>query len=215
MQQQKRSSSWRAHLLIGGAISVVLASVATAQVVPPGCVLTSNPNSTAAGALLDGVAGALLGSAVAGRHDRGAGAVLGGLGGAVAGGAIGNSRSQGVACPQGYVYRAPPPVYYVPPPPPPVVYGDVWYGAPVGLHERIDFLHSEIARVDQDGWLSPRELGGLYNRLDEIEQEADQLRYQTGGYLLAPDRARLFGELNDVAHRIHWDEYVNSHPHGY
>jgi hypothetical protein len=157
----------------------------------------------------------LLGSAVAGRHDRGAGAVLGGLGGAVAGGAIGNSRSQGVACPQGYVYRAPPPVYYVPPPPPPVVYGDVWYGAPVGLHERIDFLHSEIARVDQDGWLSPRELGGLYNRLDEIEQEADQLRYQTGGYLLAPDRARLFGELNDVAHRIHWDEYVNSHPHGY
>jgi hypothetical protein len=143
--------------------------------------LTSNPNSTAAGALLGGVAGALLGSAVAGRHDRGAGAVLGGLGGAVAGGAIGNSRSQGVACPQGYVYRAPPPVYYVPPPPPPVVYGDVWYGAPVGLHERIDFLHSEIARVDQDGWLSPRELGGLYNRLDEIEQEADQLRYQTGG----------------------------------
>jgi hypothetical protein len=178
-------------------------------------VATYNPNSTAQGALLGGVAGALLGSSVAGRNNRGQGAVLGGVSGAVVGGVIGNSREQGVACPEGYSYRAPPPVYDDEPRVPGAAYGDVWYGGPPHLAERIAFLRGEIARVDQDGWLSPRERGRLYHRLDDIQAEQERIRYQTGGYLPPPDRARLFDQLNDLGRHIHWDDYISAHPRGY
>jgi hypothetical protein len=90
----------------------------------------------------------------------------------------------------------------------------VWYGAPPRLHERIAFLRNEVARVDQDGWLSPRERGSLYHRLDLIQNEEQHLRYQTGGYLPPPDRARLFDELNDISRRIHWNDFT-SHTQGY
>ncbi len=207
-------SSWSARLLAGGMISAALMCAAVAQGIPPGCIMTTDPNSTAQGAALGGVAGALLGSAVSGRHNRGEGAVLGGLGGAVVGGVIGNGQGKGVACPEGYYYRPPTPGYYEEPPPAPAAYGDVWYGAPPRLHERIAFLRNEVARVDQDGWLSPRERGSLYHRLDLIQNEEQHLRYQTGGYLPPPDRARLFDELNDISRRIHWNDFT-SHTQGY
>ncbi len=72
-------------------------------------------NRTAAGAIIGGVLGAVIGSAAAGRHDAGAGAIVGGGLGAIAGGAIANSSGPG--CPPGFVLRSGAPVFaYAPPP---------------------------------------------------------------------------------------------------
>lgn len=73
-------------------------------------------NRTAAGAIIGGVLGAVIGSSVAGRHDRGAGAIVGGGLGAIAGGAVANS-SGGPGCPTGYVLRAGAPAFVYAPPP--------------------------------------------------------------------------------------------------
>jgi hypothetical protein len=85
-------------------------------------------NRTAAGAIIGGVLGAVIGSAAAGRHDAGAGAIVGGGLGAIAGGAIANSSGPG--CPPGFVLRAGAPAFaYAPPPGPAVVVYDAptWY----------------------------------------------------------------------------------------
>jgi hypothetical protein len=72
-------------------------------------------NRTAAGAIIGGVLGAVIGSAAAGHHDAGAGAIVGGSLGAIAGGAIANSSGPG--CPPGFVLRSGAPVFaYAPPP---------------------------------------------------------------------------------------------------
>ena len=68
------------------------------------CVDQRNTNP-AAGAIIGGVLGAVIGSSVAGRGDRGAGAVIGGALGAGTGAAIGSSSSSGAGCPPGYVVR--------------------------------------------------------------------------------------------------------------
>jgi uncharacterized protein YcfJ len=54
----------------------------------------SNNNSTVAGGLIGALAGAVLGSQIAGRGDRTEGAVLGGVAGAVVGGAVGNANDR-------------------------------------------------------------------------------------------------------------------------
>ena len=72
-------------------------------------------NRTAAGAIIGGVLGAVIGSNLAGGRDRGAGEVVGGALGAVAGGAI--ASNQGPGCPQGFVVRAGAPAFYYAPPP--------------------------------------------------------------------------------------------------
>lgn len=53
-----------------------------------------NNNSTVAGGLIGALAGAVLGSNIAGRGDRTEGAVLGGVAGAVVGGAVGNANDR-------------------------------------------------------------------------------------------------------------------------
>jgi len=80
----------------------------------------------AAGAVIGGVFGAILGSAVAGRHSHGAGAVVGGLTGALAGSAIGAS-STSPGCPPGYFVRPGAPVFA-----PPAFGGGFVYAAPPG-----------------------------------------------------------------------------------
>ena len=72
-------------------------------------------NRTAAGAIIGGVLGAVIGSNIAGGRDRGAGAVVGGALGAVAGGAV--AQSSGPGCPPGYVLRPGAPAFYYGPPP--------------------------------------------------------------------------------------------------
>jgi hypothetical protein len=85
-------------------------------------------NRTTAGAIIGGVLGAVIGSSVAGRYDRGAGAVVGGGLGALAGGAIANS--QGPGCPPGFALRSGAPAFVYGPPPGgvAVVYDEpTWY----------------------------------------------------------------------------------------
>lgn len=203
-----------AFLAIGLALSG-LAAQADAQGLPPGC-QPSNPNAPIEGALIGGAAGALLGSAIAGHHHKGDGAVVGGVGGAVVGAMVGSNSNQ-PSCPEGYAYVAPPQGPPGPPPPPAYAYpsappGDFWYGAPYDLRARFSFVRNQIARVDQDGWLSPRERGRLYHHLDEMAQQEDRMRYESGGYL-GPDQVRrLTDELNDISRHVHWDEFIAEHP---
>jgi hypothetical protein len=81
-------------------------------------------NNTAAGAVIGGLLGAIVGSGLAGRHARAGGAIAGGAVGALAGSAIG-SASTYPGCPPGYVLR-PHPEPFAPVP----VYTDVIYQAP-------------------------------------------------------------------------------------
>jgi hypothetical protein len=83
-------------------------------------------NRTAAGAIIGGVLGAVIGSNIAGGRSRGAGAVVGGALGAVTGGAIANNSGPG--CPPGFVLRPGAPAFYGPPGPAVVVYDQPgWY----------------------------------------------------------------------------------------
>jgi len=82
-------------------------------------------NDTAAGVVIGGILGAIIGGSVSGRYDRGAGVVAGGALGAMAGGAIGSTASSNPNCPPGYVL-APDAAPFLPGP----VYGDVIYAAP-------------------------------------------------------------------------------------
>ena len=83
-------------------------------------------NNAGAGAVIGGLFGALLGSGIAGRHDRGAGAVLGGVAGAAGGAAIGSTSRDATSpgCPPGFVVRRDAPAFYYPA-------GPYYYAAPV------------------------------------------------------------------------------------
>ncbi len=87
------------------------------------CVDRRNDN-TASGAVIGGVLGAIVGSGMAGRHDRGGGALLGGVLGAGAGAAIGSvSGGREGGCPPGYYVRSGAPAF---------AYGGGGYGVVVG-----------------------------------------------------------------------------------
>ena len=88
--------------------------------------IAEHQNSTAAGAVIGGILGAIAGGAIAGPYDRGAGIVAGGALGAVTGGAIGSAQaSQNPNCPPGYALREGSPAFYPGP-----IYGGVVYAAP-------------------------------------------------------------------------------------
>jgi hypothetical protein len=82
-------------------------------------------NNTAAGAIIGGVFGAVLGSAIAGRGSHAAGAVVGGALGAGTGAAIGSSSGAPGGCPPGYVVRSGAPGFYYAGGP--VYAGPAWY----------------------------------------------------------------------------------------
>jgi len=69
------------------------------------CVKSSG--NTASGAVIGGLFGALLGSSIAGYHDRGAGALMGGIAGAAGGAAVGSAQDNATSpgCPPGFVVR--------------------------------------------------------------------------------------------------------------
>lgn len=75
--------------------------------------IQARSNSTA-GAVIGGVFGALLGSSIAGRHDRGAGAIIGGVAGAAGGAALGDQSRYDTSpgCPPGFVVRNDAPAFY-------------------------------------------------------------------------------------------------------
>ncbi len=199
-------------LLAGLAAAVTLptlatAPVASAQPADPACV-ASNQQSTATGAVLGALGGALIGNALGGRHSRGADTAVGAVAGGVAGGAIANSRND--PCPQGYYRPAPPPGYGPPPPggpgygPPP---GAFWYGAPQGIHERIDFLYQRIGRARAAGWLGRHDSLDAYHELADIRRQEADLRYRDGGHLSPPDRGYLQSRLDGLSQRIHWQSH--------
>jgi hypothetical protein len=75
------------------------------------CVDQRNQN-TAAGAIIGGALGALLGAGVAGHHNQGVGALAGGALGATTGAVIGSNSGGGGACPPNYVVAPGAPAFY-------------------------------------------------------------------------------------------------------
>jgi hypothetical protein len=177
--------------------TAALPIIAQAQPYDPGCV-QANRDNRVAGTIVGGVAGALLGGAIGGRHNGGAGAVVGGVTGAVAGNAIAGANNQ--PCPEGYVYQGPPPGYEGPPPED----AGFWRGAPAGIHERIDFMQQRIDTSAQRGWLSPREIDGLNADLNDIRAQDRNLHYQDGQWLRPQDRDYLQNRLDNLSQRLHW-----------
>jgi len=185
----------RNKLLVAGfLLAIALPGAALAQ--DPGCV-QDNQNSRAQGTVLGALGGAIVGGALAGRHDRGAGVVLGGIGGAVAGNAIAGARND--PCPEGYYRRA-----YAPPP---GAGGGFWYGAPEGIHDRIAFMQDRISRASDGGWISHRETRRAYSELNFIRGEESRLRDQDGGHLRPEDRGYLQSRLDALGERLHWAEH--------
>jgi hypothetical protein len=76
-----------------GATAATLAACATEDSTSAGYAHRCSGGDEVAGALIGGGAGALAGSAIAGRGDRTTGAVLGGVAGAVVGSQVGKSAS--------------------------------------------------------------------------------------------------------------------------
>jgi hypothetical protein len=81
-------------------------------------------NNTAAGAIIGGILGAVVGSNVSGRHSKTGGSIIGGALGATAGAAIGASSAESADCPPGYYIRSGAPRFAYGPP---VEYGPSWY----------------------------------------------------------------------------------------
>ena len=207
---------WMAAVAVGVSLCLVGGGAVSAQSVDPAC-RQANNQATTNNTIVGGLAGALLGTAVAGKHNKLEGAAVGGLGGALVGNVIGQNSSQ--PCPPGY-YRvdSPPPppppryeqpAYRPPPPPPPPAYrppppppGDFWYGAPEGVHDRIEYLQRQINQANRDGYLSPRELRRLNDRAEGLRhQEADTL-YRNGGVLYEADLRDLYHRLGDIGRRL-------------
>jgi len=93
------------------------------------CVKSSG--NTASGAVIGGLFGALLGSSVAGYHNRGAGALMGGIAGAAGGAAVGSAQDNATSpgCPPGFVLRQGAADFYYD------NYGrNYYYAAPAGYH---------------------------------------------------------------------------------
>ena len=203
----------RHKLLIAGLLAAVaLPSIAMAQP-DPGCQRSNNQTSTT-GTVLGALGGALIGNAIAGKHDRGVGTV----GGAVAGGVAGNvlAGQHNDPCPQGYYREGPPPPQpaygpgpgygpgYGPPPPP---RGTFWYGAPAGIHERIDFINRRIGQARAAGRLGRHDSLAAYNDLNDIRHQEADMRYRDGGHLSPPDRDYLQSRLDNLSQRIHWQSH--------
>jgi len=204
----------RNKLLIAGLVAAVaVPSLAMAQP-DPSCVRSNNQTS-ATGTALGAIGGALIGSAIAGRHNRGVGVVGGALAGGVAGNVLAGQHND--PCPDGYYRPAPPPqpAYgpgydqgpgpggpgYGPPPP----QGSFWYNAPRGIHDRIDFLQQRINRGASYSRLSPREVRHANRDLNDIRRQESDLRARDGGHLNPPDRDYLQQRLDTLSQQLHWD----------
>ena len=87
-------------------------------------------NNTAAGAIIGGILGAVVGSNVSGRHSKTGGSIIGGALGAAAGATIGSNSSTSPDCPPGYYVREGAPRFHYAPAyygPPPAYYAPDWY----------------------------------------------------------------------------------------
>ena len=198
-------------IILAGMAAATAAASAPAFAQDRGCVRENN-NNQATGAVLGAIGGALIGNAVAGRHDKGTGTVVGAVGGAVAGSAIAGSQNQ--PCPAGYRYDGPPPRDYGPPPPgpgygppPPGDRRDFWYGAGGDIRSRIEFMQDRINRTYANRWISRREMRDANGELNRIRNEDRRLHYQDGPDLRPQDRDYLQRSLDALSQRLHWFEH--------
>ena len=191
----------KSALILAGLMAAAIPAAALAQ--PEGCV-RQNQDNRVAGTVAGAVIGGLIGNSVSG-HDRGAGTVAGAVVGGVAGNAIAGANNQ--PCPQGYVRverrDGPPP----PPPGPPPGRRDFWYGAPVDVHARIDFMQDRIERATRGGWLSRREVRDINGQMQRIRMEDRRLTRQDYGRLRPEDAAYLQSMLDNLSQRLHWAEH--------
>ena len=218
-------------VILAGVMAAMLPAAALAQPADPNCV-ASNTNSRVAGTVLGAGAGALLGSVLAGRHNRGEGAVLGAVGGGIGGNVIAGSRNQ--PCPPGYYYgpNGPPPPGgpgpgynngYPPPnggyggqpngyyganyaPPHDAGYGQFWNGAPTDIGQRIDFMRTRIDDGQSNGQLQPYQVQRAHTELHSIRTWMKTRYSQNGGYLTPDDRGYIQARLDHLGASIHWME---------
>ncbi|HUO20906.1 MAG TPA: glycine zipper 2TM domain-containing protein [Caulobacteraceae bacterium] len=183
-----------------GAVTA-LSAPALAQPYDSACV-RANQNNQVAGTIVGAIGGALIGNAVAGHHDKGAGTAIGAIGGGLAGNAIAGANNR--PCPEGYVRQE---RRDGPPPPPPGARRDFWYGAPMDLPARMDFMQDRINRAAGAGWISPSETRRANRELMRIRNEDRRLHYQDGPVLRPVDRDYLQGLLNNLSQRLHWAEH--------
>lgn len=149
-------------------------------------------SNATAGAVIGGVFGALLGSSVAGRHDRGAGAFVGGVVGAAGGAAIGDSSRNDTSpgCPPGYVVRGGAPAFYY------EGYGDSYAYAAPGWYRPWYFYEGRWSYrpYPYHAWYSRhygyRPYGGAYRHYGGGYWEGG---YRGGGYRGGGYRGRGYG----------------------
>lgn len=173
----------------------------------------ANKSDRTTGTVIGGVAGALLGSAIAGNSSNTAGTVIGGVAGAIAGNQIAKRNNE--PCPQGYYEYETQPV----PAPAPTVYSyreygpgyggqpynpdRFWAGAPTRIYDRIDFLQRRVRDGVDDGSLTRREFNRISAQVEDVRREAIRLDRRGRGF--SPrDQQYLMDRLDRVSSSIAW-----------
>jgi hypothetical protein len=213
-------------LAAGFAVLVAAPSLASAQ--QTYCE-RANSSNRVAGTVIGGVAGALLGSAIAGNSSNTAGTVAGGVAGAVVGNQLAKRRNE--PCPQGYVesYRNDDRQAYAPAQASPYAwreYGPAygaaydsnrfWQGAPSAPEQRVNFLIDRVNQGRADGSLTRGEARRVMMRIDAVQREIRRLRRQDRGQLSARNQNYIQTRLDDISRQISWqrtnynNEYNNN-----
>jgi hypothetical protein len=202
-------------LILASGLAMLIAAPSIASAQQTYCERANSSNRTA-GTVIGGVAGALLGSAIAGNSSNTAGTVAGGIAGAVVGNQLAKRNNE--PCPDGYVERygtyngaynnapANPYAYreYGP------AYGGVaydsnrfWQGAPYAVDQRINFLIDRVNQGRADGSLTRRESRRVMDRIVEVRREVNRMR-RSGGQISPRERDYLQGRLDDISRQIYW-----------
>lgn len=79
-----------------------------------------------------------------------------------------------------------------------------WRGAPMGAHERIQFLQDRINRGIGDGSLDRREARNALRELDGIRRMDRDLHYRDHGRLNPGDEQAVQDRLDNLSRRIRW-----------
>jgi uncharacterized protein YcfJ len=209
----------RKHILAAGiAVATIIPTLAMAQE-------TCEQRSAhrAEGTAIGAVAGALLGSAVAGHGEKGTGAVVGGVGGAI----IGNQASRGPRdCAHAYGYYDNDNRWHDNGVDRSVAYGyydrdGAWIDGPpnvsgysanasytsrantMDVDTRIDRIGQRIDRGRADGTLTRRDAKMAMNTLNDIRREESMRRRD--GRLDGRDEAALQARLDTLSAQVHMD----------
>jgi hypothetical protein len=193
-------------LLLAASFAAIAAIPAVSQAQSTACQREAR-SDRAAGTIVGGVAGALLGSAIAGNSSNTEGTIIGGVAGAIAGNQIAKSGNR---CPQGY--------YEVPTTAP--VYRDdynsyydarggfnrdrFWAGAPTNVYDRIAFLEQRVRRGIDNGAITRREADRAFADISRLRRDADRMRRDRYGRYNPRDEAMIQRRLDDVSQQIRW-----------